>query len=146
MQYMVYLITIYTDVVHVVRPVFRGTDRSDVWDLYHYALYILYDLVCLLCPYLLGLWMVNAHSRYYKKMFGNHLLVATILEEESLNPNRLKDEATKFYVAEVITKKIPLSADFNFSPGILGITIPVTNPGYSVPILLAIFALIANSS
>ena len=66
MQYLVYLITIYTDVVHVVRPVFKGAE-SDLWDILHHSLYILYDFVTILFPYLLVVWMVDAHRYYYNE-------------------------------------------------------------------------------
>lgn len=141
MQYLVYLLTIYTDIVHVVRPVFAGKSQSDIWDLSHYSLYIIYDLVTLFLPYLLALWMIDAHRRYYMMMTESHLLMEDVRRELEET-----DQTKKYYITEVTTRKVLLCKEFDFSPQILTIHIPVNSPGYTVTILLALFALIANSN
>lgn len=233
LQYLVYLLYIYSDIIHIVRPYFSGRGYTSLLAIIHHAVFIAYDLAGFVLPYLLALWMIEAHRNYHTEMTRKHLFIedllkyiiverknepterktvpkiiaeevkgtritveegavmeitpeggvtqkkATeeiVLEEEvvhtletippaeteettqsSENGLRVKRESAvvapleeimaeeiEVYIAKVITMKIEVCTEFDFSPQILDISVPLNSPGYSMSVLIALFALIAS--
>ena len=138
LQYFVILLNVFIDAAHVLRKAFNDDETGELWDMIHYTLYIVYDINAILIPYLLAVWMNEAHRKYYRKMTEEYQLIAIILDRD------LTDEQ-KDYISEAIMKKIELNTDFDFCPQILDISIPIKSPGYTVTILIAVFALITNA-
>lgn len=68
MQYLVYLLSIFTDVVSVVKPVFKGNIREDMWDISTRSAHIVYGILSILVSYLLAIWMVDVHREYHKQI------------------------------------------------------------------------------
>lgn len=137
MQFLAYLLYLFIDVVSTAKPIFKGDTYKNMWDIGTHSLGILYAVLSIFLPYLLALWMVDAHRKYYAEMTKKHLLI------DNVNAG-VQDSLTKCYIAEVTTRKIKLCKEYDFCPKILGISIPVNSPGYAVSILLALFTVIYN--
>ncbi len=90
LQYVVYLLYIYTDIIHIVKPFFNGSGQHvDLVSIIHHAIFIAYDLAGFVLPYLLALWMIEAHRKYHAEMTRKHLFIEDIL---SKNIVKWKDE------------------------------------------------------
>ena len=227
MQYLVYILGIFTDVVSVAKPIFRGDSHQQKWEIWAHSASIIYAVVSILLPYLLALWMIDTHRRYYAEMNRKHLLTDSraptisaevtpdaevtesraptpdtevsraptpdtevsraptpdtevresrgptpneeVTESRAPTPNTevtdrraptpyaemskkllLTDSgaptqtAKHCYIAEVNARKIKPCQEYDFCPQILGVTVPVTSPGYAVSIFLALFTLVAK--
>ena len=228
LQYLVYLLYIYTDIIHIVRPYFSGNGHRSLIAIVHHALFIGYDLAGFILSYMLALWMIEAHRNYYTEMNKNHFIMEDILskkikekpvegaqedstlereesgeqivpqtiggdrqlspqentpedEEQIATPigeevqmapqpvvtqegntqvaleqvelqrdgsedllEEVMSEELKEYIAQAITMKIEVCTDFDFCPQFLDLSVPLSSPGYSVSVLIALFALIAS--
>ena len=168
MQYLVYILNIFTDVVSVVKPIFRGDLHQQEWEIWAHSASILYAVVSIFLPYLLALWMIDTHRKYYAEMSEKHLLTdskdptpdgdnsartpnaevptpyAEISKELLLKDGAPTQKAKHCYIAEVNARKIKPCLEYDFCPQILGVTVPVTSPGYAVSIFLALFTLVAK--
>lgn len=231
LQYLVYLLYIYTDIIHIVRPYFSGNGHHGVITIIHHALFIGYDLAGFVLSYMLALWMIEAHRNYYVEINKHHLAMDDILSkkikekakekralerekeitleqeevheqiaqqtlgrgrhlstqemapggeqsamkeitpvgeeaipvapleeaplerskrvaleqvelqgEEGGTEDLVMSEELKAYIA----MKIEVCTDFDFCPQFLDISVPLSSPGYSVSVLIALFALIAS--
>lgn len=235
LQYLVYLMYIYTDIIHIVRPYFSGNGHRSLIAIVHHALFIGYDLTGFVLSYMLALWMIEAHRNYYMEMSKNHLVMEDVLSKKIEKRTKVKpvegeeeitlerkecgeqialrlggdgqislqeitpdgeeqsaveeitplegeeevrvpvasepteevrewedpqvaleqvgegkrtddvmSEELKEYIAQVIAMKIEVCTDFDFCPQFLDVSVPLSSPGYSVSVLIALFALIAS--
>ena len=137
MQYFVFLLYTFISAIRALRPAFNSEVITDVWDIISYSLFIIYNLTSLLVPYLLAIWMIDAHRSYYKELTEKYLLGAKVLSDIDLTCGE------KSYVSEALLRKIELH-NFDFCPKILDVSIPIYSPGYTAAILIALFSLVAN--
>jgi len=226
LHYLVYLLFIFQSSVLLAEPHILSTKNSTI-SLVLIIVYLVYDILQLLLPYLLGLWMIKAHRAYYKDMTRKHLLLDIVIIkrvqdnvlQESYRKRRGHSDSTRGnaktqpisgderniedcatytqpisgksrsssvvdkgaihvipqardrsentpsrqeslqsatstdndlsveqfdYLAEVYMQRIELCNDYDFYPRVLDVSIPLDSPGYSLSILLAVFAVIVG--
>ena len=138
MQYFVFLLYTFISAIHALRPAFNSEVITDVWDIIFYSLFVFYNLTSLLVPYLLAIWMTDAHRSYYKELTEKYLLGSKVMSGVDLTCGE------KSYVSEALLKKIELHGDFDICPKILDVSIPIYSPGYTAAILIALFSLVES--
>ena len=174
-QYLVYLLLLILDFIHIIRPLYERSSKN-IFDLIYTALNITFDFFAFFLPYLMAVLCNKAHSDYYNALleiyqnvkikddFWNNKLEewyekcpcsseeAEASEYENLD--NLHVELTNYasgispedrYYARSL-QKIEKRNEFDFCPSFLGISIPISSPGYTFSVVLAFIAIIFNFS
>lgn len=153
-QYFVYLLSVLVELVHIVRPLVNNKNSKYDLDFFNTLLYLTFDLFAFFVPYFMGIWLNEVHHQYYEKMATLYYKVDIKLSDErtlNFEPGKItndntpeeKKQLTEFYCT-AMEKKMDKKLDFDFVPVIIGISIPLDNPGYSFTILISIMSIIFN--
>ena len=151
-QYIAYLLGVLVEVVHIIR---NDDPTASKWDLTNTILYLIFDMLAFFIPYYMAIWLNGLHDQYYNEMsrkffttdikYGANTTYKFVpgkqkeYEENSIEKKRCSD-----YYNAAIAKPMTKIADFDFVPVILGISIPLENPGYTFTILVSVLSIVFN--
>ena len=169
-QYLVYLLLLTTDLIHIIRPLYYERPRKNIFDLIYTTLNIVFGFFAFFLPYLMAVLCNKAHSDYYNALL-KIFQTANVQEKKSEEQNshhlgrgangyenleKSVELADPFdnvcvpmspedrYHARSLWKKIEKRDQFDFCPSFLGITIPINSPGYTFSVVLAFMATLFN--
>ena len=147
LHWFIYFLGIFIDLTYVVRPWIIGGDVHDSVKIYHQhpleyvslAIFIVYDSIVLIVPFVCGLKMNKYHDTYYSKLVKEREDKLNFLECADANQ---KENGALEYALMATVLKVQKIEEFDFTPSISGVDIPLTNPGYILSIVIAMVTLI----
>lgn len=136
-MWILYTIGTITNVVYVLRIWFLKISLSETQLIYE-LLYIGYNLLSYIIPYILALELKRCHTKYYKQLKDKQV---TIVREEKrkLDTNPSLREGDQLY-GYAITMHIMKRDDCDFAPSFFGVTLPLESIQFAIPILLPIIS------
>lgn len=142
-QFLAYLISMVVHLVHIFKPLFSNSDIDNInEDDLHSAVNVTYNFFAFLIPFSAGMFLNYIHSAYHESMANDLITYGGAINF----PFGVCTREEKDYVAIALQKKsIEKKNNFDFIPSILGISIPLDNPGYIFAIILTIGALVFDS-
>ena len=215
-QYLVYLLLLMTDLIHVIRPLYYERPHKNKFDIINTTLHIIFDFFAFFLPYLMAVRCNKAHKDYYNALLdiyqlchytndslmgcctrfkqwckksekgscccyslknngiplsdtaaerepllnnGNGYIIVSIHQDQpSLiiledydNEFKKEEKTTEYspsaedkYYARSLWKKIEKRDQFDFCPSFLGISVPISSPGYTFSVVLAFIAILFN--
>ena len=135
-KWIVYFVDITVHCTRIVKALSEGEDLSELQYIF-VLIHLCYDLIAFFTIYSCGALMNSYHKDYY-----------TYVEEKQKKSFADTAKAAKDgHVNSLLkvmkcTKIVPLNPKYNFTPSFCGIDIPMDNSGYTLTILLALFAFI----
>ena len=150
-QYFVYLLTVLVEVVHIIRPstINHQDPSDDKLDYLSTSFYLLFVMLAFFLPYYMAIWLNDLHDKYYKKM-KKKFFKAKIGDHDfkpglgSKNHDANIKKTLSWYYNATRGKPMTKISDFDFVPVILGVSIPLENPGYTFTILLSVMSIVFN--
>ena len=137
----IYFLGIFIDLTYVLRPWVLGGEsgvqiyKQQTLDYIYVGVFTLYDIILFLIPFGCGLRMNHYHNQSYKKLVNNENLIKGEDDcEKNASLYALKDKVYK------ITK----NEDYDFTPSIFAIDIPLKSPGYTLTIFISMVTLILS--
>lgn len=136
-QFFIYFLALFEDVVHALRPLTHGTEltlnKCERFDVAEVCLYVSFDVIRFAWPYVIGILMLKAHYKYFE-----------ILEEKY--EHAVTSERVGSDLRKAIAGTMPLhkNLDYDFSPQFLLFNIPLNSSGYFFTVIIAFIALVAN--
>ena len=149
LQWLIYFIGIFIDLTYVLRPWILGGNKGIKLYQHHkleyvyIALFTVYDILVFIVPFACGLIMNNYHNRYHKNLIQKSL--RDNKDEFSFLTDVRTDEKENralMFALKTAVLKVQKIEEFDFTPSILGVDIPLTNPGYILSIVIAMVTLI----
>ena len=145
LQWFTYFLGIFIDLTYVLRPWILGGNVDKSVKIYkehkleytYISLFIVYDIIVFIVPFACGLIMNKYHDQYYNKLVKDD-----IDEDFRDKPIEEKQNCGLWYASKTAVLKVQKVQEFDFTPSILGVDIPLTNPGYILSILIAMVTLI----
>ena len=145
LQWFIYFLGIFIDLTFVVRPWILGGNVHDSVEIYkqhpleyaYISMFIVYDITVFIIPFVCGIKMNKYHDGYYSK-----LVKAKENNFDFLADDNQKGNGALEYALNATVLKVQKVQEFDFTPTISGIDIPLTNPGYILSIVIAMVALI----
>lgn len=134
-QYTVYLMSALIWFVRIIKPIFVKDYNFDnnIFDFIHSILYIVFDSLAFLVPYLMATWLNRQHNNYHKQMMDKYL-VYPVKEEDSnthkriflCHPgNKISEEAHEDY--DNIENEEPHAAGANYGAADVTVTVDLQN-------------------
>ena len=140
--------------MHIIRASsVKNYPNTDRLDFIHMLLYLLFDMLAFFLPYYMASWLNGLHHQYYKEM-GRQLFEINIQCEantfrfipgKQINGSETKKKACSDYYNAAKEKNLVKTTDFDFVPAILGVSFPLSNPGYTFTILVSIMSILFKS-
>lgn len=151
-QYFAYLLSVLVEVVHVIR---NEDPTANRWDLANTILYLIFDMLAFFIPYYMAIWLNSLHDQYFKDMsrkffmthikYGANTVYNFVPErQKDYEENSIEKKRCSDYYNAAIAKPMNKIPDFDFVPVILGISIPLENPGYTFTILVSVMSIVFN--
>ena len=162
LQFILYSVLLTTDLIHVIGPSY--THKSNMNDIVHTALYISFDLLAFLVPYLMAASCNKAHDDYYKALFEFYqsgewkykekscydklrtccdgLCSCRFKPKDCTETSLLKSHDRKYAAkcrAGSLWKK---TKDFDFCPQIFGVSIPINSSIYTYSFILSLITVV----
>jgi len=133
-QWFIYYFQALADLTRLLQPWVTGQSRPALSTAYR-GVYTGYDFLAFGIPHVCALKMNIYHQKYLQQKRGEQIEAAK---------NREKGSQLQYAVAHLLTFEKQQNGDF--VPGIpgTGIKIPLDSPGYTLGILLTIFALLGS--
>ena len=133
-QWFIYYFQCLVDFTRTVYPLIKKTSCANLTMAYRGS-YTAYDLFSFAIPHVCGLKMNNDHQKYLKEK-----------RKEQLDTARSKEHGSQVQYTKAYSLRIEKDEDGDFVPGIpgTGIKIPLDSTGYTLSILLTIFALVGS--
>ena len=133
-KWIIYFVDITVHCTRIVKALSEGEDLSELQYIF-VLIHLLYDLIAFITIYSCGALMNSYHKDYYTHLEEEQqtFFTANALDNVSLN-SLLK--------VMKCTKIVPLNPKYNFTPSFCGVDIPMDNSGYTLTVLLALFAFI----
>ncbi len=128
-QWFIYYFQFLVDLSQVLRPWFGDGLIFDI-EYAHRIIYTIYDLLAFIIPHVSGLKMNHHHETYLSK-----------LRERQLRDARSNGTKVRYAIASMLPVEKCKGCDFVPAIPGTGIAIPLDSPGYTLGILLTIFAL-----
>ena len=147
LQWFIYFLGIFIDLTYVVRPWIGSGDAHHSALIYkqhpleyaYLALFIVYDVFVLIVPFFCGIKMNDYHKIYYSKQVKKKLKKDNF---DFLKKDKPEKEKGALEYALITHLKVKKEEEFDFTPSILSMDIPLTNPGYILSIVIAMVTLI----
>ena len=130
-KWIVYFIDITVDSIIAIKSVFGNEQQQDHEIIIYFFIHLTYNFVAFLTLYMCGTIMNRYHENYCKKLEKK---IRTEFEETE------QHSAWKIQCAIASLRK----PKYQFTPSLCGFSIPLDNSGYTLSILIALFAFIAN--
>lgn len=158
LQWFIYFLAIFIDLTYYIRPWLGGGDVKYSFKIYqqhgyeygYLSLCIVYDITVLIVPFICGIKMNKYHQNYYcnsklvnakKDQFDQFDFLDSRTFDFLDGTVAERDKGALEY-ALITRLKVEKEEEFDFTPSILGINIPLTNPGYILSIVIAMVTLI----
>lgn len=142
LHWFIYFLGTFVDLTFVIRPWALGRHNGSNFykvhklDYVYIALFTMYDFLVFIVPFGCGLTMNYFHNYYYKD------LVKKREKNFAEKTQKEKEESAFMYAFNNAVLPVKKVEEFDFTPSIFGVDLPLTNPGYVLSIILAMVTLI----
>ena len=150
LQWFTYFLGIFIDLTYVLRPWILGGDegiklyKQHKLEYAYISVFAAYDIIVFIVPFAFGLMMSNSHDRYYRQLVQESDNVLDFLNkpgEQKTEEEKEKNCALGYALITTVLK-VQKVQEYDFTPSILGVNIPLNNPGYILSIVIAMVTLI----
>ena len=127
-KWIVYFVDITVDSIIAIRSLFGSNVQSEQHTIIYIIVHLSYNFVAFLTLYICGGLMNSFHERYCKKV------------EKKIRSTGCEEDSWKKQCALSKLRK----RKYKFIPSLCGFSIPLDSSGYTLSLLLALVAFIAN--